>query len=591
MGERLFLSGDEAIARGAWEAGVRFAAAYPGTPSTDILEAIAKYPEVYAQWSPNEKVALEVGIGASRAGVRALVAMKHVGLNVAADPFVTFSYTGVGGGTLIVDADDPYMHSSQNEQDNRYYARLAKVPMLEPADSEECRKLAAFAYQLSDEYNTPVLMRITTRIAHGKGVVNAGQRVEVDPADSWRPDPQKWVMLPGNARGRHVVVEKRMVKLREFSNQWEENRVVNPDGDPQFGFISSGIPYTYVREAFPEAPVLKLTMTHPLPERKIREFASTVKRIYVVEELDPYLEMAIKAMGIEVVGKEAFPILGELSTDLVYKGVMGKERRPQISVPADLPDRPPTLCPGCPHRGIFAVLRRLKVMVMGDIGCYTLGSLPPLNALHACVCMGAGIGMAHGATLAGAPAEKTAAIIGDSTFMHSGITGVMDIVYNKGVATVIVLDNSTTAMTGKQDHPGTGVTLKGEKTKKVSIESICRAVGVERIRYVDPYDLEETEGVLKEELAAKEPSVIITTRPCTLITRERPEVTYQVDEEKCIGCGQCSNVACMAVFMTSKNGDKVAHVDPLLCYGCGVCAQVCPVDAIVSTNGSKGGLQ
>ncbi len=587
MKGRLFLSGDEAIARGAWEAGVRFAAAYPGTPSTDILESISRYPEVHSQWSPNEKVAMEVGIGASRAGVRVLVAMKHVGLNVAADPFMTFSYTGVGGGTLVVSADDPNMHSSQNEQDNRPYSRLAKVPMIEPADSEECRRLAAFAYGLSEEYDTPVLMRITTRIAHGKGVVVPGERREVEPADSWHPDTRKWVMLPINARVRHAKMEERMAKLARFSDRWEENRVVNPEGDPSFGFISSGIPYQYVREAFPEAPVLKLTMTNPLPEEKIREFAAMVKRLYVVEELDPFLEMGIRAMGIEVVGKEAFPVLGELSTELVYRGVTGRERRVQISVPENLPPRPPTLCAGCPHRGVFSVLKKLKVMVMGDIGCYTLGGLPPLSALHACVCMGAGIGMAHGATMAGAPAEKTAAIIGDSTFMHSGITGVMDIVYNKGVATVIVLDNSTTAMTGKQDHPGTGVTLKGEKTKKVSIEEVCRAVGVERVRYVDPYDLEETERVLKEELATKEPSVVITTRPCTLITRERPGITYTVDEERCIGCGKCSNVACMAVFLTGSNGDRVAKVDPLLCYGCGVCAQVCPVDAILPGNGSN----
>ncbi len=584
MAQKLFLSGDEAIARGAWEAGVKFASAYPGTPSTDIVDSAAKYPEIYAQWSPNEKVALEVGIGASRAGVRVLVAMKHVGLNVAADPFMTFSYTGVGGGTLIVSADDPGMHSSQNEQDNRTYARMAKVPMLEPADPEECRRLALFAYQLSEEYDTPVLMRITTRIAHGKGIVNMGERQEVEPADSWKADTEKWVMLPTFARMRHPKVEESIQKLAVLSDQWEENRIINLDGEADFGFISSGVPYQYVREAFPESPVLKLTMTHPLPEEKIREFASKVKRLYVVEELDPFLEMAIKAMGIKVIGKEAFPILGELSTELVYEGVTGKERKPLINVPENLPARPPTLCAGCPHRGVFTVLRKLKVVVMGDIGCYTLAGLPPLNALHACVCMGAGIGMAHGATMAGAPSDKTVAIIGDSTFMHSGITGVMDIVYNKGVATVIVLDNSTTAMTGKQDHPGTGVTLKGEKTKKVSIEAICRAVGVERVRYIDPYDLEETQKVLKEELEAKEPSVIITTRPCTLITKERPGITYTVDEDKCIGCGQCSNVACVAVFL-SGNGTKVAKVDPLLCYGCGVCAQVCPTKAIVSTNG------
>ncbi len=588
-GHRLFLSGDEAIARGAWEAGVKVAAAYPGTPSTDIVDSIAKYPEVYAQWSPNEKVAMEVGIGASRAGMRVLVAMKHVGLNVAADPFMTFSYTGVGGGTLIVSADDPHMHSSQNEQDNRPYSRMASVPMIEPADSEECRRLAAFSYGLSERYDTPVLMRITTRIAHGKGPVLPGERVEAEPVDSWHPDTQKWVMLPINARVRHAKMLERMELLKEFSEEWEENRVFNMGGDPEIGFISSGIPYQYVREAFPHAPVLKLTMTHPLPTRKILDFAKRVKRLYVVEELEPFLETAIRAMGIEVVGKEAFPRLGELSPELVYKGVAGEEKRVQVSVPQGLPPRLPTLCAGCPHRGVFTVLRKLKAMVMGDIGCYTLGGLPPLSALHACVCMGAGIGMAHGATMAGAPSEKTVAIIGDSTFLHSGITGVMDIVYNKGVATVIVLDNATTAMTGKQDHPGTGVTLKKEKTKKVSIEAVCRAVGVDRVRYIDPYDLEETERVLKEELAAREPSVVITTRPCTLITKERPGVVYEVDEERCIACGKCSSVACMAVFLTGKNGDRVAKVDPLLCYGCGVCAQVCPVNAIVASNGSKRG--
>jgi len=570
---KVLLSGDEAIARGAWEEGVKVASAYPGTPSTEILEALATMPGVYAQWSPNEKVALEVGIGASMAGVRVLVAMKHVGLNVAADPFMTLSYTGVGGGLVVVSADDPALYSSQNEQDNRHYARMAKVPMLEPSDSEECKRLMGEAYTISETFDTPVLFRITTRIAHGKGVVEVGERREV-PSRGLKLDPAKWVMLPNFARDRHPLVEERLERLVSYGESLPDNRMEMRE--PQLGFITSGVAYQYVREAFPQASVLKLTLTYPLPRDKILEFASRVKRLFVVEELDPFLEEQVRALGLDVVGKRVFPRVGELSPELVRAGV-DKDYRPTWISFSPIPPRPPTLCPGCPHRGVFVVLKRLKATVFGDIGCYTLGALPPLSTLHSCICMGAGVGMVHGADKAGEGGRKVA-VIGDSTFYHSGITGLADIVYNDGVSTVVIMDNGTTAMTGKQGHPGTGVALQG-RGRRIPLESLVKGLGVERVRVVDPYHLGTMEEVLKEEMEAREPSVVITRRPCTLIT-PGPIGTCRVDQELCIGCGICVKVGCIALAMVEEGGEKKARIAEHLCYGCGVCAQVCPKEAI-----------
>ncbi len=570
---RMLLSGDEAIAKGAWEGGVTVASAYPGTPSTEILEYLACLPGVYGEWAPNEKVALEVGIGASMVGARVLVAMKHVGFNVAADPFMTLSYTGVRGGLVVVSADDPALYSSQNEQDNRHYALMAKVPMLEPSDSQECRDLAVEAFLISEAFDTPVLLRITTRIAHGKGAVDLGERREV-PSKGISLDPEKWVMLPVYAQERHPLVEERLGRLLEFSENFSPNRIEL--GDTSLGFITSGVAYQYVKEAFPDASTFKLTMTHPLPRVKVMEFASWVDRLFVVEELDPFLEEQIKALGVSIVGKGAFPVTGELSPELVKRGV-DETYRPRFVSFSPIPRRPPTLCPGCPHRGVFVTLRKLKAVVFGDIGCYTLGALPPLSSLHSCICMGAGVGMVHGAQKAGMN-ERCVAVIGDSTFYHSGIPGLVDIVYNKGVSTVVILDNGTTAMTGKQGHPGTGIALQGEG-ERVDLEALVKGLGVKRVKTVDPYNLSSMEEVLREEMDSPQPSVVIARRPCTLITRG-PVGSYSVDEDLCIGCGICVKVGCIALSLEGRDGDVKARVDPHLCYGCGVCAQVCPKGAL-----------
>jgi len=565
---RVLLSGNEAIARGAWEQGVKVASAYPGTPSTEILETLSTFDEVYTEWAPNEKVALEVAIGASLAGARALAAMKHVGLNVAADPFFTLSYTGVNAGLVVVSADDPSLYSSQNEQDNRHYAKMAKVPMLEPSDSEECRFLMREAYFISEFFDTPLLFRITTRIAHSKGVVQLEERFE-PPLKEASKEPKKWVMLPTYAEKKHPLVEERLKRLKKYSEGFAYNK--EEIKDKNIGFITSGISYQYVKEAFPEASVFKVTLSYPLPVERIREFASRVKKLYVVEELDPFMETELKASGIEVIGKEIFPICKELSPEIV-KSAVDKNYKASFVSFSGIPSRPPTLCPGCPHRGVFVVLRKLKLMAFGDIGCYTLGALPPLSSLHTCICMGAGIGMVHGAEKAGV---KGVALIGDSTFYHSGITGVIDILYNKGGSTVIIMDNGTTAMTGRQGHPGTGITSKGEMGKKVELVSLLKGLGFERIRVVDPYDLDELEKVLKEEVAAEEPSIVITKRDCTLVSKT-PKEPFEVDEGKCIGCGICLKVGCIAI---SHEHEK-AHIDPTLCFGCGICAKVCPKDAI-----------
>lgn len=580
------LSGNEAIARGAFESGVTVAAGYPGTPSTEILENFARYPGVYAEWAPNEKVALEVGIGASLAGARTLVAMKHVGLNVAADPLFTLAYTGVNGGLVIVSADDPGMHSSQNEQDNRRYARFAKVPLLEPADSQEAKDMVGLALEISERYDTPVMLRTTTRVAHSQSFVELG---EPQPAAARKfvKDVKKYLMVPAYARMRRVALEERLAGLKDYSEKSPLNHI--EWRDKSVGVITSGIGYQYVREALPRASVLKLGMPHPLPEKLIRKFAGEAETVLIVEELEPYLEEQVKAMGIDVSGKNILPNTGELNTGilearLVKAGVLKKDSgktpaaAPETPV---IPNRPPVMCPGCPHRGLFYTLRRLKMNVTGDIGCYTLSGLPPLEAMDSCICMGASIGAAHGMVKADPETgRRTVAVIGDSTFLHSGITGLLNIVYNKGSATVIILDNRTTAMTGHQQHPATGKTLMGEQAPAVDLEALVRALGVRRVRVVDPLDLAETNRAVQEESAAGEPSVIICRRPCVLLSKAAgPPVSVQ--EGRCTGCRACIRLGCPAISVK----DRLASVDQTACTGCGLCIQVCREGALVKGGG------
>lgn len=578
------LSGNEAIARGAYEAGVSVAAAYPGTPSTEILENFSRYPGVYAEWAPNEKVAMEVGIGASLAGARTLVAMKHVGVNVAADPLLTFAYTGVNGGFFLVSADDPGMHSSQNEQDNRHYARFAKIPLLEPSDSREAKEMAGLALDISEQFDTPVMLRTTTRVAHSQGLVEIGGQGarELRP---YKKDPKKYLMVPAFARLRRAALADRLARLREYSEKSPLNFI--EWRDRSIGVITSGISYQYVREALPEASVLKLGMTNPLPEDTIRRFAAEVKRLFVVEELEPFIEDQVKAMGISVTGKGLLPDTGELDTGLLAKkfieaGILtppvnaAAEEVPRPDAPA-VPGRPPVLCPGCPHRGLFYALNKLKLTVTGDIGCYTLSGLPPLEAMDCCVCMGASIGAAHGMGKANpAMAGSTVAVIGDSTFLHSGLTGLLNMVYNNGSGTVIILDNSTTAMTGHQHHPGTGRTLMGAPAPAVDLETLVKALGVKRVRVVNPLDLAETLAAVREETAADQPSVVISRCPCVLLTKVSGPAVL-ADKDKCIGCKICVRLGCPSISVK----DKKALVDPASCTGCGLCIQVCKEGALV----------
>ncbi|NPV44599.1 MAG: indolepyruvate ferredoxin oxidoreductase subunit alpha [Firmicutes bacterium] len=575
---KALLSGNEAIARGAYENGVTVATAYPGTPSTEILENMVNYKDkIYCEWSPNEKVAMEVAVGASFGGARTLVAMKHVGLNVAADPFLTLSYTGVKGGMVVVSADDPSMHSSQNEQDNRHYARLAKVPMLEPSDSQEAKDFVGIALDISEQFDTPVLLRTTTRISHSKTVVELKDRREKPEPAEFERAPQKFVMIPGHARLRHIEVEERLKRLEEYANNAEINRI--EWGDAKIGVITSGISYQYVKEAMPEASVLKLGMTYPLAKDLIRSFAEKVDTLFIVEELDPFLEEQIKAMGIKVTGKDKLPLIYEFDQGVIRERLLGEKRKEDnILSDVSLPPRPPVLCPGCPHRGVFYVLKKLKLVVTGDIGCYTLGVVPPLSAMDTTVCMGASVGMAFGVELAlkDKVKHKVVGVIGDSTFVHSGITGLIDIVYNKGASTVIILDNRITGMTGHQDNPATGKTLMGEHTHQLDLGEVARAVGVKSVRVIDPYDLGETERVIREEIAKDEPSVIITNRPCVLIVKDKEWDKYQVDQELCRSCGMCYKVGCSAIY--KENGK--AKIDILFCTGCGICGQVCRFNAI-----------
>ena len=564
------LLGDFAVARGAWEAGVKVAAAYPGTPSTEITEELARYDDVYSEWSPNEKVALEVGIGASIRGARTIVSMKHVGLNVACDPLFTASYTGVNGGLVVAVADDPSVFSSQNEQDTRLTAVSAQIPVLEPSDSMEAKEFAKLAFELSEQYDTPVILRLTTRVAHSQSLVELGERQEL-PLRAYTKDIAKYVMMPANARVKHTVVEERMAKMSADANRFAINRIEM--GDTKLGIICSGGVYEYVKEALPEASVLKLGMVYPLPYEMIEKFAASVDRCIVAEELAPHIETLVKAHGIEVEGKNIFPRCGEFSANLIRRCILGKAN---TVAAAQVPARPPVLCAGCPHRGVFYVLSKLKLHVLGDIGCYTLGAVPPLGSMDAVVCMGASIGMSIGFDKADPEAHKNSvAVIGDSTFIHSGITGLIDAVYNKAPVTVIILDNRTTGMTGHQNHPATGKTIKNEPTYELDLAEVCRAVGVPNVRTVDPGDLAELERAVKEELAKDEVSVIIAKKPCALLTKKLYN-GFRVDEEKCKKCKACLKLGCPAIV----NGKDGITIDVSLCTECGLCKGVCKFGAI-----------
>ncbi len=588
---RKMLSGNEAIARGAWESGVAVAAAYPGTPSTEILENLARYPDIYCEWSPNEKVALDVAIGAAYSGRRALAAMKHVGLNVAADAFFYVSMTGTEAGLVIVSADDPAMHSSQNEQDNRNFARFARVPCLEPTDSQEARELVGVALELSERFDTPVLLRITTRIAHSSTPVELGERVEVRPKiDKFPRDIQKYVMIPGHARRRHPVIEERIRQVAEFAETFPFNKV--EIGDEALGIVTCGVAYQYAKEVFPNASFLKLGMTYPLPEKMIGDFAAQVERLIVIEELDPFIEQEIRLMGIEVEGKNIFPMCGEFDPKVIRDaaiaaGLLPESARVEVAAPekGTLPLRPPVLCPGCPHRPIFHALRRLKVPVNGDIGCYTLGLLPPLSALHTCGCMGASIGVAHGADKAGLE-ERNVAVIGDSTFFHTGIPALLNVAYNQGKTVTVIMDNRITAMTGHQQHPGTGQTLQGQPTPEIEFEPLVRALGIEQVQTVDSYDVKAVREALKGAVESGEAAVVITRRECALMPGVRKTyLPLRVDLEKCVACWSCIRLGCPAIVKSEEIYEKTkrqkSSIDPLLCTGCEVCAQVCPNEAIL----------
>ncbi len=574
------LSGNEAIARGAYEAGVSLAAGYPGTPSTEILENIARhYPDIYCEWSPNEKVALEVGVGAGLTGTRVIVTMKHVGLNVAADPLMTFSYVGAKGGLLICVADDPGMHSSQNEQDSRHYARLAKLPLLEPSDSGEARDFVRTGLELSERYHTPVILRTTTRVSHSRSLVELREREEPPEASGFEKDPPRLVTIPAWARVMRVKLEERLVALKEAAERSPLNQL--QWRDRRLGIITASIAYQYVREVWPEASTLKLGFSYPFPDDLIRRFTSGVEEVLVVEELDDILEEHIRSLGISCRGRDLIPGIGELSPDVLQRaGTMMEGKDPVTpSVPEylkDLPARPPVLCAGCPHRGIFSALGKMEVIVIGDIGCYSLGALPPLNRLDTILCMGAGITMAHGLDRAGEK-KKVVGMVGDSTFFHSGMTGLLDIAYNKGASTIFVLDNRTTAMTGHQEHPGSGRTLMGETTRAASIAGIGRALGIKRVTEINPYDLKEAERVIREELEAEEPSLIVSVAPCPLKDKLVMGPPRIIRTDLCKNCGQCLKLGCPAIEGGGK-GQPV--INALLCNGCGICDQVCPFEAI-----------
>ncbi len=562
--------GNAAAARGLYEAGCDFVSSYPGTPSTEITEEIAKFKEVYAEWAPNEKVAVESAFGASFSGRRSFCGMKHVGVNVAADPIFTIAYTGVNAGMVIGCADDPGMHSSQNEQDSRHYAIAAKLPMLEPADSQESYDFAKLAYELSEQFDVPVMLKMCTRVAHSQSVVETGERVEREVVP-YEKNPQKYIMMPGNAIRRHPIVEERTKKLTEYAETSPINRIDEGESN-EIGVITASTSYQYVKEALGDKyPVLKLGMINPMPVKKIQDFAASVGKVYVVEELDPIIETHCRNIGVDVIGKEVFSPLGEFSQNIVAKG-FGLDVEEGKKVDDDIPARPPALCSGCPHRGVFYVLKKLKLNVLADIGCYTLGAVPPLSAMDYTICMGASVSGIHGFTkLDPEKAKKSVAVIGDSTFMHSGITGLVNIAYNESNSTVIILDNSITGMTGHQQNPTTGYNLKGDPCTKINLEDLCHAVGIKRVVVVDPYDLKETERVIKEEVAAEEPSVIIARRPCALLKYVKHPGPIRIDRDKCVGCRACMKIGCPSLAI--KDGQIT--VDTTMCTGCRICTGLC----------------
>lgn len=566
--------GNEAIARGAYEAGVKVSAAYPGTPSTEISENIALYDEIYAEWSPNEKVATEVAIGAAISGVRSMASMKHVGVNVASDPLYTASYSGINGGLVLVAADDPGLYSSQNEQDTRCVARAAIVPVLEPSDSQEAKDFVKFGYEISEKYDTPVILRTTTRLAHSQGAVTLEDRVEV-PDKPYQRDPSKFVMMPGSAIKRHIYVEQRMKDMAEDSNNFIINKVEY--NDTSIGFITSGIPYQYVKEACPNASVLKLGMVHPLPRKLIEEFASKVDKLYIFEELEPVIEEQVRSWGIKAIGKELFTIQGEYSANMIREKILGEEV--SVRKAAQVPARPPILCPGCPHRSVYSVLNKLGIHAAGDIGCYTLGAVPPLNVIDTTICMGASISTLHGMEKAKGKdyIKNWVAVIGDSTFMHTGVNSLMNMVYNQATGTVLILDNSTTGMTGHQDHAATGKTLKGEIVPAINIYELCKAMGIEHVAEVDAFDTEKLEQIVKEEVARDAVSVIITKAPCVLLKGNVFPYKCKPVEEACKKCGMCLKPGCPAL---TKKADGSIVIDDTMCNGCGLCEQLCKFNAI-----------
>ena len=572
--KKVIMLGNEAIARGAYEAGVKVSAAYPGTPSTEISENLVKYKDsLYCEWSPNEKVATEVAIGASVAGVRAMSCMKHVGFNVAADPAYTVSYMGVNGGLVIVVADDPGLYSSQNEQDTRMVARAAQLPVLEPSDSSEAKEFMKMAFDLSEKYDRPFVFRTTTRLAHSQGLVELCDSVEV-PDKPYVKDIRKTVMMPGNAKLRHVEIEKRNLELAEVANTLPINQVEM--NDTKIGVITSGIPYQYVREAMPDASVLKLGMVNPLPRKLIEDFASKVEKLYIVEELDPVIEEQVKSWGIKATGKEIFTVQGEYSANMIREAILGEKL--DLKQPAQAPGRPPILCPGCPHRSVYYVLNKLKMHAAGDIGCYTLGAVAPLSVVDTTICMGASISSLHGMEKAKGKEyiKNWVAVIGDSTFLHTGVNSLMNMMYNKATGTVMILDNSTTGMTGHQDHAATGKTLQGDPTYAIDIPALCRAIGVKNVIEVNAFDIEKLEQVVKEEVAKDEVSVIITKTPCVLLSKKKKPL-YVAHADKCKKCGMCMKPGCPAM---TKNEDGTVHIDDTMCTGCGLCDSLCKFGAI-----------
>lgn len=574
MNQKVIMLGNEAIARGAYEAGVKVSAAYPGTPSTEISENLVKYKDdIYAEWSPNEKVATEVAIGASVSGVRSMACMKHVGLNVAADPLYTVSYMGVNGGLVVIVADDPGLYSSQNEQDTRMVARAAQVPVLEPSDSMEAKEFMKFAYEISENFDRPVIFRTTTRLAHSQGLVELCDRVEAEDKP-YEKDIRKNVMMPGNAKLRHIEIEKRNLELAEAANTMAINKVEM--NDTKIGVITSGIPYQYVKEAIPNVSVLKLGMVNPLPKKLIEEFAQKVETLYIVEELDPVIEEQVKSWGVKAIGKEIFTVQGEYSANMIREAILGEKA--DVKAPAQVPGRPPILCPGCPHRSVYHVLNKLKIHAAGDIGCYTLGAVAPLSVVDTTICMGASISSLHGMEKAKGKdyIKNWVAVIGDSTFLHTGVNSLMNMMYNKATGTVMILDNSTTGMTGHQDHAATGKTLLGEPTYAIDILALCRAIGVKNVVEVNAFDIEKLEKVVKEEVAKDEVSVIITKSPCVLLDKSKKPV-YIAHEDKCKKCGMCMKPGCPAM---TRNADGTIHIDDTMCTGCGLCETLCKFEAI-----------